>query len=756
MTKTTARSFRLFPRQSSKIRAIQSKSVVRHRKNLNIEHLESRALLAADIAPMVEFSNTDVEIPGGSSALTRTDNMISVQAMTANLTPGDAVTLWWAVFNNPEFCVKECDVSDLSIPEVQAAVLYADGDVVGEDGKVTFSASLAEGDVSGVNPEHAGLPGAGIGMADASKATVHIVMRDHGAAFPEGDSRRDEQLSLFNGGCNPQCTNVQAALFDSPDAVVANDPVHPFSDPTIDIAETDAKLTRYADKIAVRADTAELVPGNAVTLWWAVFNNPEFCVKECDVADLSIPEVQAAVLYADGEVVGEDGKVTFSASLAEGDVSGVNPEHAGLAGAGIGMADASKATVHIVMRDHGAAFPEGDSRRDEQLSLFNGGCNPQCTNVQAALFDSPDAVVTNDPVHPFSDPTIDIAETDAKLTRYADKIAVRADTAELVPGDAVTLWWAVFNNPEFCVKECDVADLSIPEVQAAVLYADGEVVGEDGKVTFSASLAEGDVSGVNPEHAGLPGAGIGMADASKATVHIVMRDHGAAFPEGDSRRDEQLSLFNGGCNTQCTNVQAALFDSPNPIILGDSNHDGIFNSADLVLVFQAGKYEDGIPDNATFEEGDWDGNGDFDTSDLVTAFKPGQYVQAAVPAARAVAPAATDRSAAIDALFAQNSGDANDDGVFDSRDLTVIFQAGEYEDGIPGNSMWSEGDWNGDGEFDTSDLILAFQQGKYQSALAAQSAVKTNTDGNNHPRPLADKTLPTAARFSPHRHTIGR
>ena len=62
---------------------------------------------------------------------------------------------------------------------------------------------------------------------------------------------------------------------------------------------------------------------------------------------------------------------------------------------------------------------------------------------------------------------------------------------------------------------------------------------------------------------------------------------------------------------------------------GDSNHDGIFNSSDLVLVFQAGEYEDGIAANSTFEEGDWDGDGDFTTSDLVFAFQAGTYVAAA-------------------------------------------------------------------------------------------------------------------------------
>ena len=58
-------------------------------------------------------------------------------------------------------------------------------------------------------------------------------------------------------------------------------------------------------------------------------------------------------------------------------------------------------------------------------------------------------------------------------------------------------------------------------------------------------------------------------------------------------------------------------------------------------------------------------------------------------------------------------GDANLDGVFDSSDLVQMFQAGEYENDVAGDSVWADGDFNGDGEFDSSDLVLAFQAGTY-------------------------------------------
>jgi hypothetical protein len=65
------------------------------------------------------------------------------------------------------------------------------------------------------------------------------------------------------------------------------------------------------------------------------------------------------------------------------------------------------------------------------------------------------------------------------------------------------------------------------------------------------------------------------------------------------------------------------------------------------------------------------------------------------------------------------AGDSNRDGVFDSRDLVLVFQAGKYEDGVPRNSTWEEGDWNGDGDFTSSDLVFAFQRGTYIAAAAA-------------------------------------
>ncbi len=60
---------------------------------------------------------------------------------------------------------------------------------------------------------------------------------------------------------------------------------------------------------------------------------------------------------------------------------------------------------------------------------------------------------------------------------------------------------------------------------------------------------------------------------------------------------------------------------------------------------------------------------------------------------------------------AERPGDANRDGIFNTADLVLVWQAGEYEDNNENNSTWAEGDWNGDGDFTSADLVLAFQKG---------------------------------------------
>lgn len=81
-----------------------------------------------------------------------------------------------------------------------------------------------------------------------------------------------------------------------------------------------------------------------------------------------------------------------------------------------------------------------------------------------------------------------------------------------------------------------------------------------------------------------------------------------------------------------------------------------------------------------------------------------------------------DRAKWVNELRKTYFGDANLDGEFNSGDFVSVFGAGQYEDAIAGNSLWSTGDWDGDGEFNSSDFVTAFQSGGYESGPRAAVA----------------------------------
>ncbi|MFC1759276.1 hypothetical protein ACFL2H_11000, partial [Planctomycetota bacterium] len=60
---------------------------------------------------------------------------------------------------------------------------------------------------------------------------------------------------------------------------------------------------------------------------------------------------------------------------------------------------------------------------------------------------------------------------------------------------------------------------------------------------------------------------------------------------------------------------------------GDSNLDGVFDSADFVTAFRRGGYESGL--GASWRGGDWNCDGQFDSADIVRAFRDGSYNRSA-------------------------------------------------------------------------------------------------------------------------------
>ena len=119
--------------------------------------------------------------------------------------------------------------------------------------------------------------------------------------------------------------------------------------------------------------------------------------------------------------------------------------------------------------------------------------------------------------------------------------------------------------------------------------------------------------------------------------------------------------------------------------MGDLNQDGELNAADIDTL------------SVAIRNSEFHANLDLDRDGLVND---------------------NDRGYLVQKIFATSYGDSDLDGVFNSRDLVLVFQAGEYEDTVPANSSWSEGDWDGNGDFGSADLVLAFQSGKYSIEAA--------------------------------------
>ena len=127
------------------------------------------------------------------------------------------------------------------------------------------------------------------------------------------------------------------------------------------------------------------------------------------------------------------------------------------------------------------------------------------------------------------------------------------------------------------------------------------------------------------------------------------------------------------------------------LTLGDFNHDGLLNEIDIDAL------------SAAVRSPNADLSYDLNDDDLLDQ---------------------SDRRIWVEELSSTYFGDSNLDLEFNSSDLVIALQSGQYEDAVPLNSSWATGDWNGDGDFGSGDLIIAFQSGGYEqgprsAALAA-------------------------------------
>ena len=158
--------------------------------------------------PVVDMASGSV-LPSAGSSLFRHSEGVFFTFSTSGLTPGDAVTAWLAVFNNPEFCATDpCTPADFANPDVNGTLFSTGGLVIGPDGKAVYSAYRAVGDLAGARPNF----GTGNGLVKPKRAEIHLVARTHGPANLLDPAVLQQQLTMFNGGCSPTCTSIQASV----------------------------------------------------------------------------------------------------------------------------------------------------------------------------------------------------------------------------------------------------------------------------------------------------------------------------------------------------------------------------------------------------------------------------------------------------------------------------------------------------------------------------------------------------------------
>lgn len=141
----------------------------------------------------------DLVIEDAESLLTRMEYGIFTTFHTVDLTPDDAYTGWWIIFNSPQNCSdNHCGFNDVILVDengnsildengnerpnrsgraaTQASLLRATHGLVDEDGSLDMKAHLPIFDTTEAVW--------GPGLMHSMKAEVHYVLRSHGPATP--------------------------------------------------------------------------------------------------------------------------------------------------------------------------------------------------------------------------------------------------------------------------------------------------------------------------------------------------------------------------------------------------------------------------------------------------------------------------------------------------------------------------------------------------------------------------------------------
>lgn len=183
------------------------------------------------VMPIWEWGGDELALDDAEAVLTRMEHGISVSFATTELVPGDVYTLWWVIFENPEYCKGvtcapadifltdnegnfDLDQNDrrqldrMNIQTVQISQIRATSGIADKEGRAEFRAHLPIGDITDFVTF-------GTGLSKPMDAEFHIVLRTHGPADPE--FLWDQHFTDWGGCPDPDdrlpCKNVQFATF---------------------------------------------------------------------------------------------------------------------------------------------------------------------------------------------------------------------------------------------------------------------------------------------------------------------------------------------------------------------------------------------------------------------------------------------------------------------------------------------------------------------------------------------------------------
>lgn len=172
-----------------------------------------RAVESVEISDHTVFG-TD-EVVDGATILVRdfVNEEVRASVSTQALETNTAYSIWWAVFNRPQYCRQAyaCTTRDLEIfggdPRVRASVFWAGGFVSDDFGTANMSMTL----IPGRTTRELFAQSKAYGLRNLRDAEIHVVLRSHGPTGVAGTVA--EQIGTATLACPEDgCQNVFASV----------------------------------------------------------------------------------------------------------------------------------------------------------------------------------------------------------------------------------------------------------------------------------------------------------------------------------------------------------------------------------------------------------------------------------------------------------------------------------------------------------------------------------------------------------------